>query len=199
MKLKRLEGAMGVDEAGRGPLAGPVVAAAVVLPRGFRCPGLNDSKQVSPRDRERMSGQIRAQARWSVMSVDVPTIDRINILRATFEAMRRAVSDLEGHEGAVYVDGNLIPPGLPYPAEAVVDGDAKIAAIAAASILAKTQRDRFMREAALEFPEYGFERHFGYATPEHLEALRRWGPCPLHRRSFSPCREESQLCLTFAE
>lgn len=198
-KLIRTPDAVGLDEAGRGPLAGPVFAGAVLLPARFRCPGLDDSKKLDAKTRERLAERIRDGAIWAVASANVEEIDTLNILHASMEAMRRAVMGLPITPRLALVDGNRIPPGLPCAAEPIVDGDAKVAAIAAASILAKTERDRFMREAAERYPGYGFERHFGYATPEHLEALRELGPCPLHRMSFAPCRASEQLCLTFAE
>lgn len=197
--LRHTPGIAGVDEAGRGPLAGPVVAAAAVLPEGFRPAGLNDSKKLSAADRSRLERAIRQKAHFSISFVDVAEIDRINILRASLLAMEQAVRALDRPLESILVDGNMLPARLPCPARAVIDGDAKYACIAAASVLAKTARDAYMRGMAAEYPAYGFDRHFGYATPEHLEALRTHGPCPIHRRSFAPCREEPQLCLTFAE
>lgn len=197
--LRHTPGVAGVDEAGRGPLAGPVVAAVAVLPEGFRPAGLNDSKKLSPSERSRLERAIRQKAEFAIAFVDVGEIDRINILRASLLAMENAVRALGSPLESVLVDGNMLPASLPCPAKAVIDGDAKYACIAAASVLAKTARDAYMKEIAKLYPVYGFERHFGYATPEHLEALRTHGPCPIHRRSFAPCREEAQLCLTFAE
>lgn len=185
----------GVDEAGRGPLAGPVVAAAVILPIGFKRLGINDSKQLTRQQREMQESRIKRQARWSVAFVGVDVIDQINILQATFEAMRRAVSMLAEPVDEVVVDGDKIPPGLEQVASCLVRGDGRHASIAAASVLAKCARDRYMMEMATAYPGYGFENHFGYATPEHFEAIERLGPCPLHRQSFSPFRKESQLCL----
>lgn len=185
----------GVDEAGRGPLAGPVVAAAVILPKGFKRLGINDSKQLTRGEREVHEKRIKRLARWSVAFVDVDVIDRINILQATFEAMRRAVEALGEPVDEVVVDGNIVPPGLQHIATCLIGGDARHASIAAASVLAKCARDRYMIEMAAAFPGYGFENHVGYATPEHLEAIERLGPCPLHRQSFSPFRKDPQLCL----
>ncbi len=195
-RLKHYPDVAGLDEAGRGPLAGPVVAAAVILPKGFRCAGIDDSKKLDAKRREEMEQRIRAKAIFAVAIADVDEIDRINILWASMAAMRRAYEQLEC-EAAIFVDGHIIPPGL--IGTAVIDGDAKIACIAAASILAKTERDRIMTRYALEYPGYGFERHFGYSTPEHFRALEKFGPCAIHRRSFAPCRINDQLCLTFEE
>lgn len=188
-------GIAGIDEAGRGPLAGPVVAACVILPPEFDVEGLNDSKQVEPELREALAHRIRAEAKFSIAVVDHDVIDRINILQATFQAMTRAFLDLPIRPLKVLVDGNKLPPGLPPNAEAIVKGDGKVAAIAAASILAKVERDRIMGAYGRMYPDYGFERHYGYGTPEHLDAIHRCGPCPIHRMSFHPLRPEEQLCL----
>ncbi len=179
----------GVDEAGRGPLAGPVVAAAVVLPPRVQLPGLDDSKVLDPELRSALAVRVRERALsvgWSV--VGPRTIERLNILRATQLAMHRAVerSSRRMVPEMVLVDGHLAVPGLRFPQEAVVDGDAKSLAVAAASVLAKTIRDRIMEELDRHFPQYGFARHKGYATPDHLEALEAHGPCPWHRFSFTP-------------
>ncbi|WP_302175246.1 ribonuclease HII [uncultured Hydrogenophaga sp.] len=176
----------GVDEAGRGPLAGPVVAAAVILDDLHPIPGLNDSKKLSASRREALFDQIRAKALCcSVAQASVEEIDRLNILQATMLAMRRAVQGLRLKPAKVLVDGNRLPP-LDVLAEAIVGGDAKVAAISAASILAKVTRDRQLVELHASHPEYGFDRHKGYGTADHLEALRRLGPLPVHRRSFAP-------------
>ncbi|HVT11446.1 MAG TPA: ribonuclease HII [Fimbriimonadaceae bacterium] len=196
IRLKHYPDAAGLDEAGRGPLAGPVVAAAVILPRGFRYAGIDDSKKLDPRRRQELEIKIKAKAIYAVEVADVEEIDRINILWASMAAMKRAYERL-GRPAAIYVDGHIMPPGL--SGTAVIDGDAKIACIAAASILAKTERDRIMTAYAAQFPEYGFERHFGYSTPEHFKALEKFGPCPIHRRSFGPCKIDLQACLTFDE
>ena len=177
----------GVDEAGRGPLAGPVVAAAVVLGPGGSWDGLNDSKQVREETRLRLFARVSTEARafsWSV--VGPRTIDFSNIRGASLEAMRRAVRRLAVRPDMVLVDGRDRVPGLDCEQHAVVDGDARLLSIAAASILAKVVRDRIMERLDRVWPGYGFARHKGYGTPEHLEALRRFGPCPLHRYSFTP-------------
>ena len=178
----------GVDEAGRGPLAGPVVAAAVILDDLHPIPGLADSKALSPRWRERLSDEIRARGLCvSVAQASVQEIDRLNILQATMLAMRRAVEGLRLSPHCVLVDGNRLPV-LPMQAQAVVGGDAKVAAISAASIIAKVERDRLCAGLHERFPDYGFDVHKGYPTPAHLEALRRIGPCPEHRTSYAPVR-----------
>lgn len=180
----------GVDEAGRGPLAGSVFAAAVILPEHYDLPGLADSKKLSEKKRDALAAQIKAQAvAWSVAEAGVDEIARLNILHAAMLAMRRAVENLAVPPQHIFIDGNRIPDGLPAPAEAVVKGDAKIPAISAASILAKTARDAQMYALAARHPQYGFERHKGYGTPEHLAALRRHGALPEHRRGFAPVRE----------
>lgn len=179
----------GVDEAGRGPLAGPVVAAAVILDDLHPIPGLADSKKLSPARRERLYDEIRAKALCcSVAEATVEEIDRLNILQATMLAMRRAVEGLRLKPAKVLVDGNRLP-SLPMLAEAIVKGDSKVAAISAASILAKVTRDRWCAQYHAEFPAYGFDGHKGYGTAEHLAALRQHGPCPQHRRSFAPVAE----------
>lgn len=189
----------GIDEAGRGPLAGPVSAAAVILDPKNLPRGLDDSKQLDHDTRERLAGIIMTRAvAVSVAFASVAEIDRINIRRATHLAMRRAAHALVVKPGWILVDGNDCPEGLPCDAETIVDGDAKSMSIAAASIMAKVMRDRLMRRLALAHPLYGFERHFGYATPAHRKALDAHGPCILHRRSFAPVRER-QLLLELAE
>jgi ribonuclease HII len=176
----------GVDEAGRGPLAGPVVAAAVILDPGRRIRGLRDSKLLTPRVREQLAVEIRARAvAWAVAESGVAEIDALNILQATLLAMRRAIECLATRPEVVWIDG-LHCPAIEYPARAIVDGDRVIAAIAAASILAKTVRDAQLVELDRAYPAYGFARHKGYATPEHLAALRQHGPCAVHRRYFAP-------------
>jgi ribonuclease HII len=179
----------GVDEAGRGPLAGPVVAAAVILDDLQPIRGLADSKVLSPRRRESLFDEIRAKALCcSIAQASVEEIDCLNILQATMLAMQRAVEGLRLLPKQVLVDGNRLP-ALRMPAEAIVKGDAKVPAISAASILAKVQRDRLCAELHQRWPDYGFDGHKGYPTPEHLLALRRHGACPAHRRSFAPVRE----------
>ena len=176
----------GVDEAGRGPLAGPVVAAAVILDDRQPIAGLADSKTLSPSKRERLFDEIRAKALCcSVAQASVTEIDSLNILQATMLAMRRAVQGLRLKPVKVLVDGNRLP-SLDVMAEAVVGGDALVPAISAASILAKVTRDRLLMELHERHPDYGFDRHKGYGTAQHLEALRRLGPLPEHRRTFSP-------------
>ena len=183
----------GVDEAGRGPLAGPVVAAAVILDDLAPVEGLADSKVLSPRRREILFDQIRARALCcSIASATVEEIDRLNILQATLLAMRRAVEGLRLRPHRVVVDGNWVPL-LPMKVAAIVKGDAKVAAISAASILAKVQRDRWCVELHAEFPDYGFATHKGYPTAAHLAALQLHGPCAAHRRSFAPVRAAEGL------
>ncbi|MGB9429916.1 MAG: ribonuclease HII [Gammaproteobacteria bacterium] len=178
----------GVDEAGRGPLAGPVAAAAVILAPTRPIAGLRDSKQLTPSQRETLAGAIRANALiWAVGWADHAEIDHLNILQATLLAMQRAVSALGYVPDKVLVDGNRCP-SLSCPVEAIVKGDCKIAAISAASILAKVERDALMRRYDREFPSYGFAVHKGYPTPTHLDALARYGACDIHRRSFAPVR-----------
>ncbi len=180
---------IGVDEAGRGPLAGPVVAAACVL--GPDAPaGLDDSKQLSAKRRAVLEPQIKASCHWALGVVEAEEIDRINIFAATMLAMTRAVAALSLEPDEVLIDGNMTPAGRHpdwcWPARAIVGGDALEPCISAASILAKEHRDRLMREYALAHPHYGWETNMGYGTAEHLAALREHGPSPLHRRSFAP-------------
>lgn len=178
----------GVDEAGRGPLAGPVVAAAVILDELQPIKGLADSKALSQRRRERLFDEIRARALCcSIAVASAEEIDRLNILQATLLAMRRAVEGLRLLPHRVVVDGNRMPV-LRMPVAAIVKGDAKVAAISAASILAKVQRDRLCGDLHAQFPVYHFDTHKGYPTPEHLAALQCHGPCAAHRRSFAPVR-----------
>ena len=190
MSLLRLDGLVcGVDEAGRGPLAGPVVAAAVILDPNNPIDGLNDSKRLSARRRERLKAEICAKAlAWAVAEASVEEIDTINILHASMLAMQRAVDALSVRPIRALIDGNRCPK-LACEVEAVVGGDGKIEAIAAASILAKTTRDAGMSNLHLCYPQYGFDRHMGYPTALHLRALREHGPSPVHRRSFSPVRQ----------
>ena len=186
----------GVDEAGRGPLAGPVFAACVILDPSRPVRGLADSKRLAPERREQLALRIRERAlAFAVASASVEEIDQMNILQATLAAMRRAVEALGVAPAEVVIDGNRCPE-LEFPARAIVDGDAKVRVISAASILAKTARDAFMREVHATCPQYGFDRHKGYATPEHLAALRLHGVSQYHRRTFAPVRELlSQLPL----
>lgn len=178
----------GIDEAGRGPLAGPVYAAAVVLGATHGIDGLADSKKLSPRRRDALAVQIRARAvAWAVATASVAEIDTLNILQATLLAMQRAVENLGMRPSAVEVDG-LFVPALAVPARAIVRGDDSVAEIAAASILAKTARDAAMLALHAELPQYGFDRHKGYPTAAHLAALRAHGVSAAHRRSFAPVR-----------
>ena len=190
MSLLRLDGLVcGVDEAGRGPLAGPVVAAAVILDPNNPIDGLNDSKKLSARRRERLKAEICAKAlTWAVAEASVEEIDTINILHASMLAMPRGVDALSVRPIRALIVGNRCPK-LACEVEAVVGGDGKIEAIAAASILAKTTRDAGMSNLHLCYPQYGFDRHMGYPTALHLQALREHGPSPVHRRSFSPVRQ----------
>ncbi len=179
----------GVDEAGRGPLAGPVFAAAVILDPLRPVAELADSKKLSAKKRERLAMEIRAKAcAWAIASASVEEIDSLNILQATLLAMARAVAALSPQPREALIDGNRCP-DLPLPARAIVGGDALVAEISAASILAKTARDAEMVRLHAEFPHYGFDRHFGYGTVTHLAALRQHGPAACHRRSFAPVRE----------
>lgn len=183
----------GVDEAGRGPLAGPVVAAAVILDPARPIVGLADSKKLSAARREKLAVEIRAKAlAWHVAAASVEEIDALNILQATLLAMQRAVVGLALTPVEVLIDGDRCPP-LAIPARAIVGGDATVAEIAAASILAKTVRDAGMRILHERFPQYGFDRHMGYGTAAHRAALRVHGPCPLHRKSFAPVRARQAL------
>ena len=187
----------GVDEAGRGPLAGRVFAAAVVLDPARPIEGLADSKVLTEAARERLAIEIRGQAlAWSIASATVAEIDSINILRASLLAMRRAVESLGMEPEEVWSDG-LHTPHVPFKCRAIVKGDAKVGAISAASILAKTARDAEMCELDKVYPLYGFAHHKGYASPEHLAALRAHGPCEIHRRSFEPVWSSLQHDLPF--
>jgi ribonuclease HII len=178
----------GVDEAGRGPLAGPVYAAAVILDPARRVNGLADSKVLTAERREVLAGRIKQRAiAWAVAQASVEEIDRINILRASLLAMRRAVEALKTQPHEAWVDGQMCP-DLACRSRAIVDGDAKHKMISAASILAKTARDAEMCALHERYPQYGFHQHKGYSTPEHLNALRLLGPCDVHRRSFDPVR-----------
>ena len=180
----------GVDEAGRGPLAGPVVAAAVILDERQPIAGLADSKKLTALRRERLFDEIRAKALCcSVAEASVEEIDRLNILQATLLAMRRAVQGLRLKPALVLVDGNRLPV-LDVPAQAIVKGDALVPAISAASILAKVHRDRWCAEVHAQYPQYGFDAHKGYGTAAHLQALRAHGASPLHRRSFAPVAQQ---------
>ena len=189
MKKVKMSFIAGVDEAGRGPLAGPVVAAAVILDNQVRIAGVTDSKKLSAGRRKALEATIKLTAlSWSVAMATVEEIDRLNILNATMLAMKRAIAGLEIIPGHVLVDGNRLPE-IELPATAVVGGDAKHVEISAASILAKEARDRDMVAMSEKYPEYGFERHKGYPTRAHINALRDHGITPVHRRSFGPVRQ----------
>jgi ribonuclease HII len=178
----------GVDEAGRGPLAGPVVVAAVILPERYDLPGLDDSKRLSLKKREYLAPQIEAQAiTWAVEFVEADEIDRVNILQATLNGMQRAVENLKPAPCKAMIDGNRAPE-LSCEVVTVIGGDRLIACISAASVLAKVYRDHLMLSMHERYPEYGFDRHKGYPTAHHLERLKTLGPCPIHRRSFAPVR-----------
>ncbi|MBR1978305.1 MAG: ribonuclease HII [Akkermansia sp.] len=177
----------GIDEAGRGPLAGPVMTAAVMLPQGYELPGLNDSKKLTARKREELYAALMADARVlkCVAQASVEEIDKLNILRATHLAMARAAQGLPQQPDMCLIDG-LPVPGFPLPSRSLVKGDARCLSIAAASILAKVSRDHYMQELARQYPHYGFERHAGYGTRQHMQAIRQYGITPHHRRSFAP-------------
>ena len=187
----------GIDEAGRGPLAGPVCVAAVILPEKFTHRKLNDSKQLSERVREEIYVELtdRGGLSWVAVMIHSEEIDQINILQATHRAMRRVVELLTPMPHVALIDG-LPVPSFPIPHEGIVDGDCLSLSIAAASVIAKVTRDRFMKEASEQYPQYGFHKHKGYGTKEHLEALAKHGPCPIHRRSFSPV---AQLTLPLGD
>ena len=174
----------GVDEAGRGPLSGPVVAAACILPPNFEIGELNDSKKLSPKKRDLLFDRIKKEAlAYSIASASPAEIDEINILNATMLAMRRAIEGLPIRAEFALIDGN-VSRGIPIPCETVIKGDARSASIAAASILAKVTRDRLCLQDDLDYPQYKFAKHKGYGTKEHIEALKAYGPSPIHRRSF---------------
>lgn len=183
----------GIDEAGRGPLAGPVVAAAVILNPQYPIVGLDDSKKLSEKKRQYLAGEIRQKAiAWAIAEASVEEIDRLNILQASLLAMCRAVENLRPRPDRALVDGNQCP-RLSVPVEAIIKGDGSIASIAAASILAKTMRDDQMRLLHQQYPHYGFDRHMGYPTAAHCAALRAHGASPIHRRSFRPVAEQLSL------
>lgn len=177
----------GIDEAGRGPLAGPVMTAAVILPQGYELPGLNDSKKLTARKREELYAALMADERVlkCVAQADVEEIDRLNILRATHVAMARAAQGLPLQPDMCLIDG-LPVPGFPLPSRSLVKGDARSLSIAAASILAKVSRDHYMQQLAQQYPQYGFDRHAGYGTRQHMQAIQQYGITPHHRRSFAP-------------
>ncbi len=181
----------GVDEAGRGPLAGPVSVAAVILPRGLYLPHLNDSKKISSRQREELYEEIREKAvAVGTSLIDAEIIDRVNIYQATINGMYEAIFALKPAPDQVFIDAVRLEQ-LPMPSLSIIKGDAKSASIAAASIIAKVTRDRLMDDYDREYPQYGFSRHKGYGTAEHMEALKKYGPCPIHRKSFEPVKSIS--------
>ncbi|WP_183487552.1 ribonuclease HII [Martelella radicis] len=192
-KARGLWPVAGCDEAGRGPLAGPVVAAAVILDPHRIPDGLNDSKKLSAKRREDLFEKIMADAIVSIASSGPALIDRINILAASLDAMRRAVCGLSRPPALVLADGRDRPPGIACGAEAVIKGDGRSLSIAAASIIAKVTRDRMMTAAGVFYPDYGFDVHAGYGTARHLTAITEAGPCPLHRRSFRPIRDYGRI------
>lgn len=178
----------GADEAGRGPLAGPVSVAAVILPEKFFLPGLNDSKKLSPKKRELLYGEIMEQAICvRQVFVEAEVIDRINILQATIQGMREAIAALQPQPEHILIDALQLK-GLPISQEAIIKGDAKSASIAAASVIAKVARDRLMDEYDKIYPQYGFAKHKGYGTAEHVAAIKKYGPCPIHRLTFEPIK-----------
>lgn len=185
-KISGARRVVGADEAGRGPLAGPVTAAAVVISPDRLPSGLNDSKKLSPAQRARLADEIRDCADWAVIHVWIEEIDRLNIYHASHAAMCRAIGALKIPPDFALIDGNALPRDLPCPGRAIVKGDALSVSIAAASILAKTERDRVMVDLAQQFPGYGWDRNAGYPTPEHKQALLELGVTPYHRRSFGP-------------
>lgn len=184
----------GIDEAGRGPLAGPVFAAAVILDPQAPVSGLNDSKKLTALRRDALALEIKARAlAWCIASANVAEIDQLNILGATMLAMRRACEGLQPAPQQVLIDGNRVPPGLGCAAQYVIGGDAKVPAISAASILAKTARDAYCEQMHQRFPGYAFDRHKGYGTALHLTKLQELGPCEEHRRSFAPVRRHFEI------
>ncbi len=191
----------GVDEAGRGPLAGPVYAAACIIPKGLFFVGIDDSKKLSAKEREDLFHRIitHPDVAFGISLAEVDLIDKINILQATFQAMWNAVAKLPISPDLVLIDGSLVPKPFPWYARPLVQGDGRSQSIAAASILAKVARDERMKAEELRYPGYGFGKHFGYATPEHLAAIHKLGACPLHRKSFAPFKKIEDSCsqLTF--
>ncbi len=193
---KGLQFVSGIDEAGRGPLAGPVVAAAVILPKDIFIDGVNDSKKLTEKKRNILFEEIKQKAfSYGIGIVDAEKIDEINILQATFLAMRKALEQLSVKPDLILVDGNHIIPNLQNKQQAIVSGDAKSACIACASILAKVTRDNMMYEYAKQYPQYNFQKHKGYGTKAHLEAITKYGPCPIHRMTFAPLNSKQPELL----
>ncbi len=189
MIVEEMEWIAGVDESGRGPLAGPVVIAAVILDPSRPISGLADSKVLTAARRERLASQIcETSLAWSIIAVEVDEIDRVNILQASLLGMSRALRALALAPSMALIDGNRLPHDLPCPGRAIIGGDASEQAISAASILAKTERDRLLVELCGKYPVYGFAKHKGYPTAAHYEALNQYGPCPQHRRTYAPVR-----------
>ncbi len=200
-RLKYTPFAAGVDEAGRGCLAGPVFVAAVILPETFELEGLTDSKLLTPQKREDFALILKEKGIWSLVIKDAREVERHNILQATLLAMQEAVLALKQKPREVYIDGMHYPKKLAedYQVYAYAKADQNYASVAAASIIAKTERDRFMKEISKKYPEYGFDQHFGYGTKQHLEAIQKTGPCTLHRMNFSPLKEMNAPCLPYGK
>lgn len=193
---KGLSFVSGVDEAGRGPLAGPVVAAAVILPKNIFIDGVNDSKKLTEKKRNILFEKIKqTSVSYGIGIVDSKIIDEINILQATFLAMKKALEQLTVKTNLVLIDGNHTIPNLKITQQAIVSGDAKSACIACASIIAKVTRDNMMLEYAKQYPQYNFEKHKGYGTKAHLEAIKQYGPCPIHRMTFAPLNSKQPEIL----
>lgn len=191
---------VGVDEAGRGPLAGPVVASAVWMPKEFDFSGIKDSKTLSKPQREYAFHKIEENCAYAIGIASVDEIDTINILQASLLAMTRAIEQLKHSAEGFLFDGGFVPYDFKSNGISVIDGDAKYVQISAAGIVAKVVRDKMMTHYADEYPVYGFEKHFGYATKQHLRSLHEYGVCPIHRKTFSPVKEiASQKCLEFTE
>lgn len=189
MTIAMIEWIAGIDEAGRGPLAGPVVVAAVILDPSRPIKGLADSKALTASRRSELASQIREHSMaWSIIAVDIDEIDRINILQASLLGMSRALRALALAPSLALIDGNRLPRDLPCPGRAIIGGDASEPSISAASILAKTERDRLLVDLDRHYPVYGFAKHKGYPTAAHVAALNQYGPCPQHRRSYAPVR-----------
>ncbi len=191
--LKFVHNAIGVDEAGRGCLAGPVVAAAVLLDENYDWSSLNDSKKLSEKRRDEFYLEIVNHSKYSIIQKCNKEVDSLNILQATLLAMSEAIHSLSCPDAPILIDGNQVPPNIRAPYECIPAGDAKIINIAAASILAKVTRDKLMKEYALKFPEYSFEKHKGYGTKDHLDALKQYGPCDIHRFSYAPVKKLIRL------